>query len=291
MTARMLDGTAVANQIRAEVGAGGRGVHGARRPSAGTRRSCSSATTRRPRSTSATSCKSAGEAGLRADLERLPATASLDELLAVVDRLNASDVHDGILVQSPLPGGDGRRRRAPGLRRDRSRQGRRRLSSGQRRPARAEPRDAGACTPSGVIELLERSAITDRRCARRRHRPQRHRRQADGAAAAAPPRDRHDLPLANARPAGGGAPGRHPRRGHRPAGVRDAGLRQAGRDRRRRRHQPGRRIAPWSSGCFRPDRSAARRSSGAARSSSATCIRTSRMWPARCRRCPAASAR
>ena len=32
--------------------------------------------------------KSAGEAGLRADLERLPATASLAELLDVVDRLN-----------------------------------------------------------------------------------------------------------------------------------------------------------------------------------------------------------
>ena len=47
--------------------------------------------------------KSAGEAGLRADLERLPATASLADLLAVVERLNRSDVHDGILVQSPLP--------------------------------------------------------------------------------------------------------------------------------------------------------------------------------------------
>src|SRR5215210_2845831 len=47
--------------------------------------------------------KSATESGLRADLERLPATASLDDLLLVVARLNASDQHDGILVQSPLP--------------------------------------------------------------------------------------------------------------------------------------------------------------------------------------------
>ena len=57
--------------------------------------------------------KSAGEAGLRADLERLPATASLDDLLALVERLNRSDVHDGILVQSPLPaamGADAERR-------------------------------------------------------------------------------------------------------------------------------------------------------------------------------------
>src|ERR687890_2917244 len=43
------------------------------------------------------------ESGLRVDLERLPATASLDDLMALVHRLNESAVHDGILVQAPLP--------------------------------------------------------------------------------------------------------------------------------------------------------------------------------------------
>src|SRR5262245_17356160 len=43
------------------------------------------------------------EVGFRVDLYRLPATASLSELLALVERLNGSAVHDGILVQSPLP--------------------------------------------------------------------------------------------------------------------------------------------------------------------------------------------
>jgi methylenetetrahydrofolate dehydrogenase (NADP+)/methenyltetrahydrofolate cyclohydrolase len=47
--------------------------------------------------------KAGGESGLWVDLQRLPATATLDELLALVSRLNASDRHDGILVQSPLP--------------------------------------------------------------------------------------------------------------------------------------------------------------------------------------------
>ena len=47
--------------------------------------------------------KAGAENGLWVDLQRLPATASLDELLALVARLNASDRHDGILVQSPLP--------------------------------------------------------------------------------------------------------------------------------------------------------------------------------------------
>src|SRR4051812_39198200 len=46
--------------------------------------------------------------GFRTDLERLPATATLADTLALVNRLNQSDVHDGILVQSPLPHAMGR---------------------------------------------------------------------------------------------------------------------------------------------------------------------------------------
>jgi methylenetetrahydrofolate dehydrogenase (NADP+)/methenyltetrahydrofolate cyclohydrolase len=52
--------------------------------------------------------KAGGESGLWVDLQRLPATASLDELLALVARLNASVRHDGILVQSPLPAAMGK---------------------------------------------------------------------------------------------------------------------------------------------------------------------------------------
>src|SRR5262245_12455728 len=47
--------------------------------------------------------KAGTESGLWVDLQRLPASASLADLLALVARLNASAVHDGILVQSPLP--------------------------------------------------------------------------------------------------------------------------------------------------------------------------------------------
>jgi len=52
--------------------------------------------------------KAGAETGLWVDLQRLPATASLEELLAVVARLNASERHDGILVQAPLPDAMGR---------------------------------------------------------------------------------------------------------------------------------------------------------------------------------------
>src|SRR5260221_5710280 len=51
--------------------------------------------------------KTAGESGLRADVERLPASAAVESLLALVDRLDRSDVHDGILVESAPPVGIG----------------------------------------------------------------------------------------------------------------------------------------------------------------------------------------
>jgi methylenetetrahydrofolate dehydrogenase (NADP+)/methenyltetrahydrofolate cyclohydrolase len=47
--------------------------------------------------------KAGTEAGFRVDLERMPGTASLDDVLGLVQKLNASAAHDGILVQSPLP--------------------------------------------------------------------------------------------------------------------------------------------------------------------------------------------
>ncbi len=103
--------------------------------------------------------KAASEAGLRADLERLPATASLASLLAIVERLNRSDVHDGILVQSPLPPGlgeDAERRVFDAIRPDKDVDGFHPENVGrlvQNRPTLT------AGTPSGVIELLDRSGI------------------------------------------------------------------------------------------------------------------------------------
>jgi methylenetetrahydrofolate dehydrogenase (NADP+)/methenyltetrahydrofolate cyclohydrolase len=103
--------------------------------------------------------KSAGEAGLRADLHRLPASARLDDLLALVEQLNRSDVHDGILVQSPLPaamGDDAERRVFDVIRPDKDVDGFHPVNVGQLVQNRAT---LVACTPSGVIELLERSKI------------------------------------------------------------------------------------------------------------------------------------
>jgi methylenetetrahydrofolate dehydrogenase (NADP+)/methenyltetrahydrofolate cyclohydrolase len=103
--------------------------------------------------------KSAGETGLRADIERLAADAPLDTLLRLVDRLNRSASHDGILVQSPLPdamGPDAEGRVFDALDPEKDVDGFHPINVGrlvQNRPALV------ACTPSGVIELLERSKI------------------------------------------------------------------------------------------------------------------------------------
>ena len=103
--------------------------------------------------------KAAGEAGFRADLERLPGTTTLPELLGCISRLNESDAHDGILVQSPLPkamGHDAERRVFDAIAPTKDVDGFHPLNVGLLVQNRAT---LAAGTPSGVIELLERSGI------------------------------------------------------------------------------------------------------------------------------------
>jgi methylenetetrahydrofolate dehydrogenase (NADP+) / methenyltetrahydrofolate cyclohydrolase len=159
MPARILDGAAVAGQIRAELAPA---VHAftdraARPPGLGIvlvgENPASEIYVR-------SKLKSAGEAGLRADLERLPASASLDQLLAVVERLNRSEVHDGILVQSPLPdamGADAERRVFDVIDPLKDVDGLHPTNVGRLVQNRAT---LVGCTPLGIIELLERSHVT-----------------------------------------------------------------------------------------------------------------------------------
>lgn len=103
--------------------------------------------------------KSAGQIGCRTDLVRLPATATCEEALAVVRDLNFSPVHDGILVQSPLPGGmgaDAEQIVFDTIDPDKDVDGFTPVNVGllvQNRAALAP------CTPRGVIEMLRREGI------------------------------------------------------------------------------------------------------------------------------------
>ncbi len=99
------------------------------------------------------------ESGLWVDLQRLAATATLDDLLALVARLNASAAHDGILVQSPLPAAMGRgaaQRVFDAIDPDKDVDGFHPINVGRLVQGRAR---LMPCTPSGIIELLVRSGI------------------------------------------------------------------------------------------------------------------------------------
>ncbi|MBM3772354.1 MAG: bifunctional 5,10-methylenetetrahydrofolate dehydrogenase/5,10-methenyltetrahydrofolate cyclohydrolase [Acidimicrobiia bacterium] len=158
MSARMLDGTAVGLAIRTEL-----------RPAV----EAFTATLGRPPGLGivlvgndagselyvGSKLKSAAESGLRADLTRLPATASLGEVIAAVERLNASDVHDAILVQSPLPaalGAEAERHVVDHIAVEKDVDGFHPINVGRLVQGHWT---LAACTPSGVIELLDRSGI------------------------------------------------------------------------------------------------------------------------------------
>ena len=183
--------------------------------------------------------KSAAEAGLRADLERLPATASLDELLAVVDRLNRSDDPRRHPRAVAAARGDGRRRRAARLRRDRSR---RRTSTAFTRST-----SAGWCRTARRWWPARRPASSS--CSSDRTSRSPARAPSSSAAATSSASRWRSCCCTATRPSRsailepsicrGRAQGRHPRGRDRPAGLRDAGVRQAGRDGGRRRHDAG----------------------------------------------------
>jgi methylenetetrahydrofolate dehydrogenase (NADP+) / methenyltetrahydrofolate cyclohydrolase len=103
--------------------------------------------------------RSGRDAGLRVDMQRLPATASLAETLAAVSGWNHDDCIDGILVQSPLPeamGHDAEQQVIDAIAPAKDVDGFGVASVGmlvQNRPTLV------ACTPSGVIELLDRERI------------------------------------------------------------------------------------------------------------------------------------
>jgi methylenetetrahydrofolate dehydrogenase (NADP+) / methenyltetrahydrofolate cyclohydrolase len=103
--------------------------------------------------------KSAGDEGMSASLSHLPASASLEEILALVGQLNADSAVDGILVQAPLPdplGPAALQKVFDALDPAKDVDGVTPVNVGRLVQNRA---DLVACTPSGIMELLRRSGI------------------------------------------------------------------------------------------------------------------------------------
>ncbi len=102
MGAQILDGKAIAADVRAQVKAqvDARLASGQRAPGLAVvlvgENPASQVYVRNKR-------KACAEVGFHSELHELPATVSQAELLALVDRLNADAAIDGILVQLPLP--------------------------------------------------------------------------------------------------------------------------------------------------------------------------------------------
>ena len=158
MSARILDGAAIAAQIRSELSS---------RAAAFTR-----SAGRRPGLAIVlvgdkpdsqiyvnSKLKSAGDEGMTATLSHLPASTSLEEILSLIHRLNADAATDGILVQAPLPdslGAAAMQSVFDAIDPSKDVDGVTPVNVGRLVQNRA---DLIACTPAGIIELLRRSGI------------------------------------------------------------------------------------------------------------------------------------
>jgi methylenetetrahydrofolate dehydrogenase (NADP+)/methenyltetrahydrofolate cyclohydrolase len=100
--------------------------------------------------------KTSAELGMNSELVTPPASVSTEEMLALIDQLNARDDMDGILIQTPLPPQVDKRLLDQAVSPEKDVDGFHpvnvgRLQSGQ--PALAP------CTPAGIIQILKRSGI------------------------------------------------------------------------------------------------------------------------------------
>ena len=100
--------------------------------------------------------KATAEVGISSRTLRRPATLGEEELIALVDELNADDAIDGILVQLPLPRGIDERRVIARVSPDKDVDGFHPLNAG--RLWLDEPGFVPA-TPYGILELLRRNQV------------------------------------------------------------------------------------------------------------------------------------
>jgi methylenetetrahydrofolate dehydrogenase (NADP+)/methenyltetrahydrofolate cyclohydrolase len=155
MTARRLDGTATAKEIRDEVA---RGVLALRRDAGVTPGLTVVLVGEHPASLAYVRGKekAAREAGMNSEILRLPAATGEAEILAAVRRLNAEPRVHGILVQLPLPHGVDTHRVLEAIDPDKDVDGFHPINAG--RLLLGLP-GVLPCTPSGVVALLKRHAI------------------------------------------------------------------------------------------------------------------------------------
>ena len=156
MTARVLDGRAVARQIFEEVSraVSARVAAGGSRPKLATVLVGDD-----PASAQYIELKqgNARQVGIESEDHRLPATTTTEELLSLVSGLNADESVSAILIQQPAPRQIDMRRIVLALDPVKDVDGFHPINAGlvaQGFPGGVEP-----CTPAGIIELLDRAGI------------------------------------------------------------------------------------------------------------------------------------
>ncbi len=152
MTATILDGRMIAEQVRGELGGRvaatvARGVKpGLAAVLVGDDPASISYVTSKT--------KACSELGIFSETFRLGAATTQEELLALVDRLNADDRFHGILPQLPLPGQIDEREILNRIHPDKDVDGLHPLNMGRLLRGEDGPRP---CTPAGIQEILRRS--------------------------------------------------------------------------------------------------------------------------------------
>ncbi|WP_309401068.1 bifunctional methylenetetrahydrofolate dehydrogenase/methenyltetrahydrofolate cyclohydrolase FolD [Cerasicoccus maritimus] len=101
--------------------------------------------------------KVAAQIGIESTLHVQPESITQDELLAVIDQLNADPAVHGILVQAPLPSHIEERVIFNRVSPDKDVDGFNVINIGKL--VQEDPTAFVACTPAGVIELLKRSGV------------------------------------------------------------------------------------------------------------------------------------
>lgn len=102
--------------------------------------------------------KTAAEIGIESRLIFPPVTITQDELCALIDKLNADDTVDGILVQSPLPKGINEVAVFRRIAAEKDVDGFHTLNLGKL--AQEDETGFVACTPAGIMELLQRAKVS-----------------------------------------------------------------------------------------------------------------------------------
>lgn len=99
----------------------------------------------------------AGEIGIESRLHVLPESTSQEELNALIDALNADDNVDAVLIQAPLPKQLNERDTFNRVRADKDVDGFSNANLGFL--CQEDPRAFVACTPAGIMELLDRAKV------------------------------------------------------------------------------------------------------------------------------------